>query len=94
MNELLRDASFTPAAWSEALFFPPTRRRWLLRVHNALERAGRRLSPIFSGVIVVVAQKRLYQGLPAAQRASRRVFVPVLSPQGASVARTPAGTAN
>ena len=84
LNELLRDASFTPAAWSEALFFPPTRRRWLLRFHNALERAGRRLSPIFSGVIVVVAQKRLYQGLPAAQRASRRVFVPVLSPQGAT----------
>jgi hypothetical protein len=31
----------------------------------------------------VEAQKRLYQGIPVAQRASRRVFVPVLSPQGA-----------
>ena len=92
LNELLRDASFTPAAWSEALFFPPTRRRWLLRFHNAMERAGRRLSPIFSGVIVVVAQKRLYQGLPAAQRASRRVFVPVLSPQGATRAARRDGT--
>ncbi len=37
---------------------------------------------MFSGVIVVEAQKRLYQGLPVTQRASRRVFVPVLSPQG------------
>ena len=36
------------------------------------------------GVIVVEAQKRLYQGLPVAQRASRRVFVPVLAPQGAT----------
>ena len=41
---------------------------------------------IFSGVIIVEAQKRLYQGIPVAQRASRRVFVPVLAPQGASPA--------
>ncbi|TJW99676.1 MAG: SAM-dependent methyltransferase, partial [Mesorhizobium sp.] len=40
--------------------------------------------PIFSGVIVVEAQKRLYQGVPVVQRASRRVFVPVFSPHGAT----------
>jgi hypothetical protein len=51
----------------------------------------RRFWPIFSGVIIVEAQKRLYQGLPVAKRASRRVFVPVMSPQGARTARvTPA----
>jgi hypothetical protein len=55
-----------------------------MRFHNILERTGRRLWPIFSGVIVVEAQKRLYQGVPLAKRASRRVFVPVLSPQGAA----------
>jgi hypothetical protein len=54
-----------------------------MRLHGLLESGGRRLWPIFSGVIAVEAQKRLYQGIPAAQRASRRVFVPVLSPQGA-----------
>ena len=84
LTELLREANFTPASWSEALLFPPSRRRFMLRFHNVLERGGRRLWPIFSGVIVVEAQKRLYQGVPAAQRASRRVFVPVLSPQGAT----------
>lgn len=84
LNELLREANFTPASWSEALFFPPTKRRWMMRFHNLLERTGRRFWPIFSGVIVVEAQKRLYQGLPVAQRASRRVFMPVLSPQGAT----------
>jgi hypothetical protein len=30
----------------------------------------------------VEAQKRLYQGVPIAQRTSRRVFVPALSPHG------------
>ncbi|MEI5682393.1 MULTISPECIES: class I SAM-dependent methyltransferase [unclassified Mesorhizobium] len=83
LNELLRDANFTPSAWSEALMFPPSRRRFMLRFHNILERSGRRFWPIFSGVIVVEAQKRLYQGVPVAQRASRRVFMPVLTPQGA-----------
>jgi SAM-dependent methyltransferase len=85
LDTLLREANFTPSAWSEALFFPPSKRRWVLRFHNSFERAGRRLWPIFSGVIIVEAQKRLYQALPAAQRASRRVFVPVLTPQGAAL---------
>lgn len=84
LNGLLRDVNFTPSAWSEALHFPPSKRRAVLRFHNILERTGRRFWPIFSGVIVVEAQKRLYQGLPVAQRASRRVFVPVLNPQGAT----------
>lgn len=84
LNELLRETNFTPASWSDALFFPPSKRRWMLSLHNILERTGRRFWPIFSGVIVVEAQKRLYQGLPVTQRASRRVFVPVLTPQGAT----------
>ncbi len=84
INELLRDANFTPSAWSDALFFPPSKRRFMMRFHSTLERTGRRLWPIFSGAIVVEAQKRIYQGLPVARRASRRVFVPVLSPQGAA----------
>jgi hypothetical protein len=81
---LLRETNFTPASWSDALFFPPSKRRWMLSLHNVFERTGRRFWPMFSGVIVVEAQKRLYQGLPVTQRASRRVFVPVLTPQGAA----------
>jgi len=84
LNELLRDANFTPSTWSEALLFPPSKKRFMMRFHNILERTGRRFWPIFSGVIIVEAQKRVYQGVPVAKRASRRVFVPVLSPQGAT----------
>lgn len=84
LNELLRDANFTPASWSDALHFPPSRRKWMMRFDHLFEQAGRRFWPIFSGVIVVEAQKRVYQGIPVAQRASRRVFVPVLSPSGAT----------
>ena len=81
---LLRDANFTPGAFADALFFPPLRKRWLIRAAPTLEQAGRRFWPVFAGVLVVEAQKRLYQGRPVAQRASRRVFVPVLAPQAAS----------
>ncbi|MEM9104648.1 MAG: class I SAM-dependent methyltransferase [Pseudomonadota bacterium] len=81
---LLRDASFTPGAFAEALFFPPYRHKTIHNLARTWERLGRRYWPFFSGLVLVEAQKRLYQGLPVAERASRRVFVPVLAPQGAS----------
>jgi SAM-dependent methyltransferase len=81
---LLRDANFTAGAMTEALLFPPVQNPSILRVAVQSERIGFRLWPLFSGVIVMEAQKRLYQGLPVAARQSRRVFVPVLAPQGSA----------
>lgn len=89
LTELLRESNFTPSAWVEALHFAPSQRRWMLKFHQLMESAGRRFWPIFSGVIIVEAQKRLYQGIPVAARSSRRVFVPVLSPQGAASRQVP-----
>lgn len=79
---LLRSAMFTPSNWSDALYFPPSKRQWVHRFSNLFERSGRRFWSAFPGVIIVEATKRLYQGLPANARQSRRVFVPVLAPQG------------
>ncbi|MGE7369686.1 class I SAM-dependent methyltransferase [Neorhizobium sp. NPDC001467] len=87
LTSLLRESNFTPSASAEALFFPPSKLRFLLKLRHLLEQGGRRFWPVFSGVIVVEAQKRLYQGLPVAARASRRVFVPVLAPQGVPTTR-------
>lgn len=83
---LLRESNFTPGAFAEALFFPPSERSVVQRIYSMAERFGRSVWPVFSGVIIVEAQKRLYQGLPVAQRSSRRVFVPVLSPQPSRLA--------
>lgn len=80
----LREANFTAGNISDALHFPPASRRWLQRSSMGLERVGRKLWPLFAGVLVVEAQKRLYQGLPVARRSSRRVFVPVLAPRGSA----------
>lgn len=84
---LLRETNFTPGAMSEALFFPPAARRSLLGMWQGMETVGRKLWPAFSGVVIIEAHKRLYQGLPVAVRASRRVFVPVLAPQGVPTTR-------
>ncbi len=79
---LLRNAMFSPTVWSDALYFPPSKRQWVRKLSGLFESNGRRLWRAFPGVIIVEATKRLYQGLPANARQSRRVFVPVLSPQG------------
>ncbi len=84
LTGLLRDTNFTPGAFAEALLFPPSKHKSIQRLSGTMERLGRRYWPFLSGVVIVEAQKRLYQGLPVAERASRRVFVPVLAPQGAS----------
>ncbi len=84
LTGLLRDTNFTPGAFAEALLFPPSKHKSIQRLSSTMERLGRRYWPFLSGVVIVEAQKRLYQGLPVAERASRRVFVPVLAPQGAS----------
>ncbi|MCX8999195.1 class I SAM-dependent methyltransferase [Rhizobiaceae bacterium BDR2-2] len=89
LTGLLRQTNFTPGAFAEALLFPPSPHGYMLKPWRTLEAIGRRLWPAFSGVTVVEAQKRLYQGLPVAARASRRVFVPVLSPQGVPTTRMP-----
>lgn len=84
LARLLRANMFTPTAWSDALHFPPSGRKFMMRLAPLIERFGRRFAPAFAGVLVVEATKKLYQGLPVKQRKSKRVFVPVLAPQGAS----------
>ncbi|MGL4488634.1 MAG: methyltransferase domain-containing protein [Rhizobiaceae bacterium] len=83
LTQLLRDANFTPGEWNEALLFPPSHRKSVQRATRWMEGFGRRVAVPFAGALLVEAQKRMYQGLPVSSRSSRRVFVPVLSPQGA-----------
>lgn len=82
LTRLLRDANFTLGIWNEALLFPPSHRRSVLKATSWMERIGRRMVVPFAGALLVEAQKRMYQGVPVSLRSSRRVFVPVLSTQG------------
>ncbi len=78
LERLLGEALFTPVDWSGALHFPPIDRQLMLRSAPALERFGARMSPAFSGVIVVEATKELVAPIGKGARArSLRDFVPV-----------------
>jgi SAM-dependent methyltransferase len=84
LSRLLRDSLLTPSRWSEALHFPPVTRFGALRFNKGVLRLGLRPWPVFAGVLIVEATKRLYQGLPAPARAPRRVLIPVLAPQASA----------
>jgi SAM-dependent methyltransferase len=89
LSRLMREAMFTPSAWSEALLFPPFRRRSLFSLAGPLERLGRRIWPVFAGVVVIAATKHVYRGVPVAsvRRERQRRLRPVLVPQGAGAHR-------
>lgn len=82
VDRLLDANLFTALAWDEALFVPPWPRRFLLGSARAWERLGSRFCPAFGGVILVEAEKRMFQGVPAKGRPAR---APLLVP--ATVAR-------
>lgn len=81
LRELLRQAKLTPLMWLYALHYPPFKRDGLLRFGGIIESVVKRLSPLFSGVIIVEATKRLYQNLPAKPRKVKQTLVPVFVPQ-------------
>ncbi|MEX6507278.1 class I SAM-dependent methyltransferase [Jiella sp. M17.18] len=85
LTRLMRGMMFTPSSWSEALLFPPFRRRSLLSLAPAWEKVGRDLWPLFAGVVIIEATKQLYRGIPVASatRERRRLAKPVLVPAGA-----------
>lgn len=75
---LLKESSFTPTSWGEALYMPPIARGWLFRSAVAWERTGRTISAPFAGVHIVEAMKQVYRAIPA--RREKRRLVPVLEP--------------
>jgi len=85
LTRVLRDALFSPIGWSDALYFPPVKHRWVLRSAMAYERVAARMAFPFAGVHVVEASKQVFR--PIAVRARRLAtprFRPVLLPSPAN----------
>ena len=59
LERLLREAMFTPLAWSSALYLPPSQLGFVWRSAVAWERIGHRMWPWFAGVVIVEATKQL-----------------------------------
>jgi SAM-dependent methyltransferase len=83
VERLLRDHSFVPEAWREALYLPPSHHRPIIRFARFFERFGRLFGALFAGVIVVSARKALFPAVPRRKRLERYVRVPSLAPQAA-----------
>ena len=79
---LFRQTRFSPEGWTETLYTPPLRSRFLLRASPAWEGSGAGLRLPFAGLHVVDATKQLDRPVPvrAKKRAKgrpSRVLVPV-----------------
>lgn len=79
LEKLLRDHSFVPVAWRDALFLPPVQSKLVLKSRRFFERFGRLFGPAMSGVICVRARKEAFPAIPRHKRAERYVRVPGLS---------------
>ena len=84
LQQILKEARFSPVGWSQALFMPPSERSLMLTSATAWERVGLRTSPAFAGVIIVEAVKQVYA--ISARKRSRRML-PRLRPALAAPAK-------
>ena len=83
LEKLLRDHSFVPEHWREALHLPPMQQKFMIKFARFFERFGRLFGPLFSGVFVVSAKKELFPAVPRRKRLERYIRVPGMAPQTA-----------
>ncbi len=76
LNGLLQGAMFRAKAWNSALFFPPFGARVLLRTAKAWERAGARVWPGFSGILMAQASKEMLAPIGLVRRAGVAIARP------------------
>ncbi len=60
LKRLLGESQFTPLQSRPALFFPPIRRKFLIRSAWLIDLLGEAFFPAFGGVIVMEAEKQIY----------------------------------
>lgn len=83
MERLLREHSFVPEQFKDALYLPPLQHPLLLKSTRLFERVNRVLGPTLAGALIVSARKELFPAVPRRRKAGRLVRVPALSPQAA-----------
>ena len=83
LDNLLRQHSFEPLKWCDALFLPPSQSPLLLKSKRIFEQVGPIFGSTFAGAMCVKAKKQLFPAIARRKRAKRLVRLPVLSPQPA-----------
>ncbi len=83
LDNLLRNHSFVPQVWSDALYLAPSNSPLLLKSAHIFEQIGRFLGATFASAMCVSAQKQLFPAIPRRKKRQRLVRMPVLKPQTA-----------
>ena len=94
LTRLLRDHGFVPLRQKMTLYVPPSRSRMVLRTSGLWQKLGQRLARPFGGVLLVEAEKEVYEARPVGKRVRQRTVAPVRAsaiPAGARNARTTGG---
>lgn len=86
LTRLLKESGFTPEHWDSALHFPPSASPLVLRSARAIDRFSRAAIPALAGVLLVEAQKQMYQALPTARRSRLSYVLPPMIPAEAEPA--------
>jgi len=81
LQRLLRNTNFSIIAINHCLYSSPSPRRLPRFISQFFSAIIERFFPYFGGVLVVEAQKKIFQAQPASRERARRIFVPVLAPQ-------------
>src|SRR5690606_38633555 len=79
----LRDHSFVPEHWPDALYLPPSQRSLVLKSTRLFARVGRIIMPMCAGVMVGSARTGLFPVVPRRKKTERYIRIPALSPQAA-----------
>lgn len=85
LARLLTASNFQVSAWSHALYAPPIKTGWMLKLAHPFEKAGETLAPNLAGIVMIEGIKRLYIE-PKATKAERLIPVPVPAPKTAAPA--------
>jgi len=83
LRQLLAKHSLTSVGVSTALFFPPSKRRFILKASNFLERVGKNFFASFGGVIIIEAEKQIYA--PALQKVRSGFAKPAYMPAAQTI---------
>jgi SAM-dependent methyltransferase len=83
LERLLRDHSFVPEQWKDALYLLPSHNSLALKSTRLFESAGRAFGPTLAGALVVQARKEQFPAVPRRKKSERYVRVPALAPQAA-----------
>lgn len=90
LKDLLKNCQFNVLEDKEALFMPPSRAGTILKAARTWENIGRRIWPVFGGILIMEAEKVVFQSVPADGKKSRlRVLRPVFIPEGVTTGLKP-----